>query len=382
MIAKRTKSKVLEEFTEAANTLVNPEIDSWKKQGGKVVGYFCSAMPEEIITAAGLMPFRMRATGSEGTELSDAYFSNINCSFPRHCFNMALLGKYDFLEGLICINSCDHLRRVYDNWKRYVKSPFLEMLSLPRKTDELQVGWYCDELTNLRKSLEKHFGAKITDERLKEAIKLHNDTRQLQRKLYNLRKKKNPPITGAETLAVMVASTAMPKKRYNQLLKELLDEISGAEGKTNYRARLMITGGILDNPEYIKVIEDVGGLVVTDSLCFGSRTMWKDVDEREGDPIAALARYYVADRPSCPRMFGEQPRRSEFVRDMIREFRVDGVIGERLIFCDQWLVEHFMQGKDFKEAGIPFLELDREYVLSGTGQLRTRVQAFLEIMGK
>jgi benzoyl-CoA reductase subunit C len=172
------------------------------------------------------------------------------------------------------------------------------------------------------------------------------------------------------------------RKRYNHLLKELLDEISQAEGKTDYRARLMITGGILDNPEYIKVIEDVGGLVVTDSLCFGSRTMWKDVDERESDPMAALARYYVADRPSCPRMFGEQPRGSEFVRDMVREFRVDGVIGERLIFCDQWLVEHFMQGKDFEEAGIPFLELDREYVLSGMGQLRTRVQAFLEIMGK
>jgi bcr-type benzoyl-CoA reductase subunit C len=382
LTAKRTKSKVLQEFTKAADTLVNPEIESWREQGGKVIGYFCSAVPEEIITAAGLMPFRMRATGSEGTELSDAYFSNINCSFPRHCFNMALLGKYDFIEGLICINSCDHLRRVYDNWKRYVKSPFLEIMSLPRKTDELQVGWYCDELANLRKSLEKHFGAKITDEQLKEAIKLHNDTRQLQRKLYNLRKNKNPPITGAETLAVMVASTAMPKKRYNQLLKELLDEISRAEGKTNYRARLMITGGILDNPKFIKVVEDVGGLVVTDSLCFGSRTMWKDIDEREGAPIAALARYYVADRPSCPRMFGEQPRRYKFVRDMIREFRVDGVIGERLIFCDQWLVEHFMQGKDFKEAEIPFLELDREYVLSGTGQLRTRVQAFLEIMGK
>ena len=382
MTEKRIKSKVLHEFTEAADTLVNPEIESWRKQGGKVVGYFCSAVPEEIITAAGLMPFRMRATGSEGTELSDAYFSNINCSFPRHCFNMALLGKYDFLEGVICINSCDHLRRIYDNWKRYVKSPFLEMLSLPRKTDELQVGWYCDELANLRKNLEQHFGVKITDEQLKEAIKLHNDTRQLQRKLYKLRKKVNPPITGAETLAVMVASTAMPKRRYNQLLKELLDEISQKEGKTNYRARLMITGGILDNPKFIKVVEDVGGLVVTDSLCFGSRTMWKDIDERESDPIAALARYYVADRPSCPRMFGEQPRRSKFVRDMIREFKVDGVIGERLIFCDQWLVEHFMQGKDFKEAGIPFLELDREYVLSGTGQLRTRVQAFLEIMGK
>jgi benzoyl-CoA reductase/2-hydroxyglutaryl-CoA dehydratase subunit BcrC/BadD/HgdB len=110
--------------------------------------------------------------------------------------------------------------------------------------------------------------------------------------------------------------------------------------------------------------------------------MWNRVSEKKGDPMLALARYYLLDRPSCPRLFGEQTTRSRFVMDMVREFKVDGVIGERLMFCDQWLVEHFMQGEDFKEAGIPFLEMDREYTLSSVGQLRTRVQAFLETMGR
>lgn len=376
------KSKAFQEFSDAAETLVNPVLQRWKDQGGKVIGYFCSTVPEEIITAAGLTPFRMRATGSTGTEESDAFYSSINCSFPRHCFNQVLTGDFKFLDGIVCVNSCDHVRRIYDNWKRFVPTDFIEMMSLPRKTGPDQVGWYTEELAMLKDKVGKHFGVEITDDRLWKAIKLHNETRRLQKKLYELRKQEKPPITGAETLAVMVAGTAMPKEQYNEMLRELLDELSGSEGPGGHRARLLIVGGILDDPAYIKVIEDQGGLVVTDSTCFGSRLMWVEVDENASDPISALAQYYLTDRPSCPRMYGEHDNRTQYVIDMCREFNCDGVIGERLIFCDSWLVEHYMLGQDLKAAGIPMLKLDREYLTSGIGQLRTRVQAFLETMGR
>lgn len=376
----KVKSKVMQEFTEAADSLVRPSLWRRKEQGGKIVGYFCSYVPDEIITAAGLIPFRMRATGSTGTELSDAYFSSISCSFPRHCFDLALRGEQDFVDGVIFLNSCDHIRRLYDNWKHKVKTPFSHFLSLPRKTDNLQVDLYRDELMNLKESLEKHFNVEITDERLRAAIRLHNETRRLQRRLYELRKAKRPPITGTETLSVMVAGTAMPRERYNMLLKELLNDIGNQEGNGNCRARLMIVGGVLDNPAYVKVIEDQDGLVVTDSLCFGSRTMWKDIDE-DADPLTGLARYHIAERPACPRMFGNSPQRVDFVRNMIKEFNVDGVVGERLLFCDQWGFEQFVLSRELKEEGIPYLLLEREYVLSGIGQMRTRVQAFLETIG-
>ncbi|MCJ7523542.1 MAG: 2-hydroxyacyl-CoA dehydratase family protein [Dehalococcoidia bacterium] len=376
------KSKAFQEFSNAAETLVNPVLQRWKDQGGKVVGYFCSTVPEEIITAAGLTPFRMRATGSTGTEESDAFYSSINCSFPRHCFNQVLTGDFKFLDGIVCVNSCDHVRRIYDNWKRFVPTDFIEMMSLPRKTGPDQVGWYTEELAMLKDKVGKHFGVEITDDRLWKAVKLHNETRRLQKKLYELRKQEKPPITGAETLGVMVAGTAMPKEQYNEKLRELLDELSGTEGPGGHRARLLIVGGILDDPAYIKVIEDQGGLVVTDSTCFGSRLMWVEVDENASDPISALAQYYLTDRPSCPRMYGEHDNRAQYVIDMYREFNCDGVIGERLIFCDSWLVEHYMLGQDLKAAGIPMLKLDREYLTSGIGQLRTRVQAFLETMGR
>jgi benzoyl-CoA reductase subunit C len=375
-------STAFAEFAATAAAIMNPAIEEWRNNGGKVVGYFCSHVPTEVLMAAGLLPFRMRGTGSTGTELSDAFYSSINCSFPRHTFNQALKGEYDFLDGLLCISSCDHIRRVYDNWKQNLNTSFVKIMSLPKKVGDPQAEWYREEINLLRGELEQHFDVQITDERLRAAIKLRNETRRLQRQLYDFRKGKHPAITGAETLAVMVAGCAMPAERYNALLRSLLDDLSRSNGTREYRARLMIVGSELDDPEYVEIIEEQGGLVVTDSICYGTRTMWVDVDEQADDPAEALARYYIQERPSCPRMNGDQPRRAQFLRDLIDAFQVDGVIGERMLFCDFWCTEHYMNKLDFKEVGIPFIQLDREYILSGKGQLQTRIQAFLETMGK
>ena len=374
------RSKALQTFSEAAQTIINPEVQKWKDQGGKIMGYFCSAMPVEMITAAGFLPFRLRATGSTGTELSDSCLTNINCSFPRHAFNMALRGEYDFLDGIVIFNSCDHIRRVYDHWIRRMKTPFVKIFSLPRKDEPPQVEWFRDEIAILREQMQEHFRVEITDDRLREAIALHNTSRRRQRDLYMLRKKHDPPITGAEMLAVTVAGTAMPPSQYNQLLGELLQDVGKASGHSDYRARLMITGGELDSPEYIGVIEGQGGLVVADSLCFGSRMIWKDVDQTTSDPLKALAQYYVADRPSCARMYTRYGERVEYIKNMIRDFKVDGVIFVRLTFCELWGFEQYSLENDFKQLNIPLLCMDREYSQIGVGQLRTRVQAFLETL--
>ena len=377
----KTKSKALEKFTEVTATLVNPDIRQWKKKGGKVVGYFCSHGPKEIIAASGMLPIRMRATGSKGTEQADAYLDSINCSFCRHCFNLGLIGEYDFIDGAVLHNTCDHARRIYDNWKRYVKTPFVEVMSLPKKTGQLQVDRYRGELVLFKEKLEKKFGVEISERRLWEEIKISNETRRLQRSLYDLRKTKNPPITGAETLAVIVASTAMPAAHYNELLNELLREISGKEGKGGYKARLMVVGSVLDNPSFIQLIEDQGGLVVSDLLCFGTKLMWYDIDESIKDPLTALADYYVTKRPSCPHMFGRLDQSVELIKNMVRDFKVDGIVGELMLFCDNWTIEHYMLSKKLKAQGIPYITLDREYTMGNVGQLRTRIQAFVETLG-
>jgi len=376
------ESEALDRFVEAARSIVSPAIREWKDRGGKVVGYFCSMVPEELFMAAGLLPFRMRATGSTGSETGDAWLTSLNCSFPRHCLSLGLEGAFDFLDGVVCVNSCDHIRRLYDVWQRSVPTSFIEFLTFPRQSGPDQVAWYTGELSLLKGKLERHFGVEITTDAVREAIQLANQTRSLQRSLYQLRKRERPPISGAELLSVMVAGTAMPKQRYNELLRTLLEELEARDGAGGYRARLLITGGILDDPVWVRTIEGMGGLVVADVTCFGTRLMWEDVDEDVDDPLAALARYYVADRPSCPRLFGSQERRSQFAIEIFREFGCDGIVGEKMVFCDQWNVEHYLLGGDLKEAGIPFLSLERSYVTEGTGQLKTRVQAFIETMGK
>lgn len=374
------RSKALQTFSEAAQTIVNPEVQKWKDQGGKIMGYFCSAMPVEMITAAGFLPFRVRATGSTSTELSDSYLASINCSFPRHAFNMALKGECDFLDGLVFFNSCDHIRRVFDHWIRRVKTPFVKILSLPRQDQPAQVKWFRDELAILRQGMQEHFQVEITDSGLREAIALHNTLRRRQRELYMLRKKDNPPITGAEMLTVTVAGTAMPPVQYGRLLGELLEDLGKRAGHSGHRARLMLIGAELDNPDYIEVIEGQGGLVVTDSLCFGSRLIWKDVDEGVKDPLTALAQYYVADRPSCPRVYTRFGARMDYARKMIRDFKVDGVVFVRLTMCELWGFEQYTASHDSQGWGVPVLFMDRDYAQTSIGQLRTRVQAFLETL--
>ena len=376
----QSKPKILETFLETANNLVNPFLTGWKEQGGKILGYYCSYVPEEIITAAGMMPYRMRATGSQTTELADAYMTRLNCSFVRHSFDMALRGDYDFSEGAVMVSCCDHSRRLFDNWKRYLKDDFFHFLPMPKKDGEAQALWFRDELASLKDHMEDRFNVTITDDKIREAIQQQNQTRALQRDLYELRKRKRPPITGAETLAVIVAGTAMPKEQYNTLLTELLDELKHRETDGDYRARVMILGGILDDPAYLNVIEEQGALIVTDALCFGSKIFWENVKEDEDDPLLALSRYQIMGRPFCPHSLGVFPKRVDFLMDLVKDFEVEGVIAQRMQFCDNWGFETEMLDKVMKEADIPFLKLEKEYLLGGMGQLRTRVQAFIETL--
>ena len=377
--------KVMDELLAPADTLLNPDIEEWKKAGGKTIGYFCTAyVPEELISAAGMLPFRMRATGSTGTEKGDKYAHSTTCSFVRHTFDMALRENYSFLDGLVAPNSCDHIRRMFDAWRRgkmpTPTSPYyLHLFIVPFKYGDGAYDYLRREIVKFQKSLEDHFQVKITKEALQKAIKEANETRRLLKELYQLRKKENPPITGEQAHRIVLASTAMPRDKYNKLLKDLLTDLQGKAGVNGYSARLMLVGGVLDDSDYIKLIEDQGGLVVTDFLCYGTRHFEDLVDEYM-EPIEALTKRYL-ERLSCPRMM-DHARRFEYIKNKVQEFKVDGIVCHRLMFCDNWGGESWMLRQDTKEAGIPFLGVEREYRLGAVEQLRTRIQAFLETVGR
>jgi benzoyl-CoA reductase/2-hydroxyglutaryl-CoA dehydratase subunit BcrC/BadD/HgdB len=240
------------------------------------------------------------------------------------------------------------------------------------------VGIFSNELKKLKGSLEKQFNVEITDQKIWEAIRLTNETKELQQKLYGLRKLPSPPITGAEVMAVMVAGLSMPKEQYNKDLKVLLDELAGVKDNKEYRARLMIIGSGNDDSSLSDIIEGLGAIMVTDSTCFGARLMAKTITEDGGDPLNAISKYLVMDVPFCPKTIGAHPQRKQFILDLAKDYKVDGIVGQCFVSCDMWGGELYSLKNELKEIGIPFFWVEREYVPDSVGQLKTRVQAFLE----
>jgi bzd-type benzoyl-CoA reductase N subunit len=348
-----------------------------ENQGQKVVGWVCTYVPEEMISAAGMLPIRVMGASGD-TSVADGYlYSNI-CSFARGCLEEGLKGNYDFLSGYVAVNSCDNIRRLYEVWSRYCKTSFTHIIKLPHKITPDSIAYFRSELVHFKECLEKFTGKEITDSSLQEAISLYNQTRLLLKQLYELRKTDSPPISGAETLDVILAGLVMPKEIYNQRLESLLHELSAKEGIQDDRLRILLVGSELDNAEYIQVIEELGGLVVTDDLCNGTRYFW-DLVEVNGDPVGALAKRYLTKAP-CARM-RPPTERLERIKQMIKEYRIDGIIYEMIKFCDLYGEDYPIFRDGLNELDVPILTLNREYTLTGVGQMKTRIQAFFEKIG-
>jgi len=358
----------------------NQEILDFKEKGKKVFGWLCTYVPEEVIIAAGALPVRITGYGRE-TDLADgnAYLYINNCSFSRSCLQRGLRGDYSFLDGVVGGSTCDGARRLFDAWRRYINTPFYQVLTVPRKTTDEAQALYLDQVISFKQNLEEFLGLQITETALLQAIEVCNETRDLLKKLYELRKRPEPPINGAQTLEVLTASFRMPKVNFNQKLKILLNELEHSKVVYNGRARLMVVGSVLDNPEFIKLIEETGGLVVTDELCTSTR-YWSDpVIIQEGESaISAIARRYLTNFP-CARMYPSEERFDRILA-LCRDFRVDGVLSQIIRYCVPYAHDFPLLNDKLKTAGIPVLDLDVEYGTSGSGQIRTRVQAFLEMM--
>ncbi len=345
--------------------------------GKKVIGYFCSYVPEEIIHAAGCVPYRMRAVGSGGTAKGDIYFSSINCSFVRHCFHKAVRGDFHFLDGIVFSNGCDHSRRMFDNWRHADLAPaFRHMFVTPHVVNETALRRFVGEVSGFMEKIEEHCGVAISEGALRNSIELYNRKRALLAELYETRKGDPILIRGSELLNLMLAMTMMPVEDAIALLEEVRGAIPGRKASAEGDLRIYLASGCIEESGHIELIEKCGGAVVADTICYGSRHFDLPVDGR-GDPVEAIARRYLR-HISCPRMMDDHRRRVDFLRDAIRDFSVDAVIAEKLKFCDLWGGEIYIMRQEAKKHGFPILALERELYGAGEGQLRTRIQAFFE----
>ena len=351
-----------------------------RARGRKVFGWLCTYVPEEILHAAGILPVRITGYDSE-TELDEgnAYLYMNNCSFSRSCLQMGLKNEYDFLDGVVGGSTCDGARRLFDLWREYIGTPFHQVLTVPRKYTDRALELYTAEIEEFKTNLEAYLGTEITDEALRDSITLYDESRSLLRQLYDLRKRDRPPVSGAWTMEVLDACFRMPKEDFNRLLKDLLEELEDSPVTHSGRARLMVAGSVLTNPEFIASIEDQGGLVVTDELCTSTR-YWGDlVRIQDGEsPVAALARRYLNNYP-CARMFPSEERFNRIIESAL-DFRVDGVISEIVRYCVPYAHDLPLLTKRLAAHNLPVLSLDLEFGSSGSGQIATRVQAFLEMI--
>jgi bzd-type benzoyl-CoA reductase N subunit len=358
----------------------NIQIEDFKAGGGKVFGWLCTYVPEELIHAAGALPVRITGYRQE-TEMDDAtaHMSMVSCSFSRSCLQMGLKGQYRYLDGVVAGSTCDGARRLFDHWRRYIRPPFSHILSVPRKYNESTLELYYREVLDLQKELENYLGVRIKDEALLHSIEVYNKSRQLLRRLYELRKQPEPPISGAETFEILNASFRIPKETFNGWMEELLENLETSHEKHRGKARLMVIGSVLNNPAFIRSIEDQGGLVVTDELCT-SVWYWYDpvICQGEEPPLQAIARRYLTNFP-CARMFPSVDRFNLITR-LIKDYKVEGVVSENIRYCVPYAHDLPLLKDRIKELGIPVLALDIEYGTSGSGQIQTRVQALLEMI--
>jgi benzoyl-CoA reductase/2-hydroxyglutaryl-CoA dehydratase subunit BcrC/BadD/HgdB len=368
---------ILDETRELASLTNNHYLEEAKRQGKKIIGYFCSYMPEEIIHAAGFVPYRMRAVESKSTTKADAYYSSINCTFVKHCFNKALNGDFAFLDGVVFVNGCDHSRRMYDNWRYAGIGPsFLYMFFAPHMINEAALEYFSLECGKLKSSIEKHFNVSITEESLRASIELYNRKRRLLADIYALRKNKNVPIKASELLGVMLAVTAVPVEKAIDILTNVKKFIEGRVVSKPDDMRLFISGGCIEELEHLELIEDCGCVIVADNTCLGTRHFLDEIGTEE-NPLKAIAQRYLS-HLSCPRMMGDFQRRLDYLLTVKEEYGIDGVIIEKLKFCDIWGGEIYLHRVESKNRAIPLLALERELYGGGAGQVKTRVQAFLE----
>ena len=360
-----------------------------KNEGEKFIGYICSFVPLEIISASGCFPFRVRGNIHEPITKGDTLLETIVCPYYRSVFDLSVKGKYDFLSGLVIPHGCDSMVRSFSTWSHSLPYSYFHFINIPTVCGESSSEFFRAELNTFRKSLEKFAGRAISDDDLAQTIRTYNDNRDKVRALYELRKADPPLLSGTDLTMVLTAGSSLPIGEFNSLLDYVLAEIGRRNKPSIHKGpRIFIDGACLDNIELIKLVEELGGNVVADTICNGARDYFPKTDVG-GDPIDALAHRYL-DKINCPKTYRENKTKT-FEGDIAsrfgdigayaKEFKVEGAILYVYKYCDPFGFEVPARKAYYKSIDVPLLCLEDVYSSGTMSQLRTRIQAFLEMIG-
>jgi len=363
-----------------------------KAQGKKIVGYTCIYSPLEMMTALDLVSYRVFGDMREPLTEADRGLPAAFCPIMRSCLDLGLKGRYDFLDGMVTAHACDPQEKTVHVWECLITHSYFHFIDIPGTLHEGAQEYFKGQLTDLKKTLESFTGKELSTEKLKRAIEAHNQQRALVRELYDLRKPDPPLISGTETLQVIKALMSIPVEEGSELLRQVISEVrERKDGPQKQAARLLVWGSTIDDTSLVGMIEDIGANVVMDDHCGGSRAYRTDVKLTE-DPLDGLAYYYLVELVP-PRTFREAvlgetrkdyvadlESRFSYLKDYAKGWNVNGVILQSVRYCDPHAFE--VQGvEDYLNGlGFPNTYLEHDYSEGSLAPLRTRVQAFLEMI--
>jgi bzd-type benzoyl-CoA reductase N subunit len=359
-----------------------------KDSGRKVIGYVSALCPVEILTAAGVVPIRLKGTVSEAVTKADAYMETMVCPFVRNVFDSALKGKYSFLDGMVLAHQCDSIDRTFDVWSGTLGFPYWHFINYPHLADDPSIEFTNEILRIYIRTLEKFTGHSITNQALADAVQAHNENRRAMRELYDLRKDAVPCISGSEMMKVLVACMSLPVDESTSLIKSVIAEVKQRTPAAGDKfGRIMLIGDQIDDVAIVNAIEDADAFLVMDDLSTGSKMYWGDVDVTP-DPVQGITERYLK-KLKFPTTFvagDTYPETLEarfgHMRQYIKDFNVNGAILFIYKYCDPFGFEVPAIKSYIESAGTPVLYIEDEYTTSSLGRVKTRIEAFLEMIAQ
>ena len=381
--------KHLYEFEKLLESANNALVQQACAEGKHALAYTCYHMPEVLLNTGDCFSVRLRAPLTGSLDISSYYMSNFICDYCKSLLERGIEGGYNFLSGLMGTETCSEMNRALEHFEllRLVDNEqfFVTFLDMPFKVTENTVRHYVDQLRRkVLTPLQEVYGVDVSDDALRRAVAEHNEVCRILTEIGQFRKEENPRITGYEYHILNLVSYCCPKYLIVDKLRETLEELRQREPdvKPRFRVKIAVVGSEIDDPGFTKLVEDAGALVVVDRFCFGSLPGRDVIELSDGeDALTQLCRQYVY-RGQCPRTMNMAKvyGRKQYVNDIAKEYGADGIVYEQIKFCDPWAYERLMGSTMLRDDyGYPVLSVDRPYnIASSLGQMRTRVQAFVE----
>lgn len=359
------------------------ELFEAKEQGRKIVGTFCVYVPEEVVLALDGVMIGLCAGAEVGAEEAERFIPRNTCALIKSFMGFKFAGLCPYIESTDLIvgeTTCDGKKKVYEIFDEITKKVYV--MEIPNMKDKMGRKLWLEEVKKFKQKMEEVTEKAITVDNLKKAAQIVNRKRKALQRLAFLRSYDPSPISGLDALLVNQVSFYDDPLRFTQKVNELCDELEDRVKKgfgvfKKGTPRLLIAGSpfAIPNWKIHFIAETSGAVVVGEESCIGTRNFRTLVDENFStveEGLEKIAERYLTIDCAC---FTPNTERIDNIKKLVVDLKAEGVIHYSLQFCTPYMFEAF---KIEKSLSTPFMRIETDYSMEDAGQLKTRIEAFIE----